>query len=207
MGRPKGAKGKRTLAIEAFTAAVYGGSAAQQSAAGCMVTRAELVAAGGDMAKAQVEKARRLVVEVRAAQGLLDQALRAVVLEALEDLADRRGHADAAQLRALVTGFIGRVKAAGGDFTIGQALKLQGDERQALLPYTDRKQPIAVDLAGSGPAVVIMAQDGPAYAAAATDADFIEVFEGESELVSQVKSHDAPQTLALPGFEALPPAD
>ena len=59
-GRPKGAKGKRTLAVEAFTSAVYGGSAVTQSAAFCMVTRAELVQAGGNMALARIRKAKAL---------------------------------------------------------------------------------------------------------------------------------------------------
>lgn len=162
MGRPKGAKNKRTLAVEKFTSAVYGGSAATQSAAFCMVTREELIEAGGDMARARIRKAKRLCDLVKEESGGLQT------------------------------------------LTIGQALKLIADELDALKPYTDQKRPQKVELETDGPAVVIMAPDLVDLAAPILpggDADFVEVFEGQAVEVSQAKSHDGPQPLALPGFE------
>lgn len=146
--------------MEKFTAAVYGGSAVMQSAAFAMVTREELMAAGGDMARARVRKAK---------------ALRDLVFEE-----------------------------TGEKIGLGLALKLIADELDALKPYTDQKLAQKVDLKTDGPAVVIMAPDGPALPIPTLpggDADFIEVLQGQAVEVSRSKSHDEPQTLALPGFE------
>ncbi len=165
-GRPKGAKGKRTLAIEAFTAAVYGGSAVTQSAAFCMVTRDELVKAGGNMALARIRKAGSLV-----------------------DLAKEEGR----------------------DLPFPVAMKLLGDELDALKPYTDRKMPVAVDVQGTGPSVVVMAMEGSTVHQVPhlvePDTDFIDILPSDQGHVSRLKSHDSGEPPVLPGFEALPPAD
>lgn len=177
-----------------------------------MVTPKELREAGGSMAQAQVNKALDLVRRTREAQQGLDEHLRGLVLDALEILIAQRPNADAKELRQFVAGFIERVKAAGGELTLGQALKLQADARADLLPYTDKKQPVAVEVdGGAGPSVVIMAADPVSFHQVAmggeAEADFIEVFPSEPRQVTDAKSRDDQQTLALPGLDALPPAD
>lgn len=209
-GRPKGSTNRRAKDLKGLLDARYGGSAAQQSAALCMISPRELKAAGGSMAKAQVAKALDLVDHVRQAQAGLDDQVRAVVREALADLAEGMHEAKAAELRRLVGGFIGRVKEATSGFSLAQALKLLGDERAALLPYTDQKQPLAVQVEGmAGPSVVVMHADpvNLPMLSEVTDADFIEVLPTDRGQVSQQKSHDDQQTLALPGLEPLGPAD
>lgn len=209
-GRPKGATNRRARDLKGYIEAAYGASAAQQSASLCMVTRSELKTAGGSMAKAQVNKALALVDHVRRAQDGLDERLRQLVLDALRELATEAGAAKGAELRGLVTTFIHRVKEAGSGFGLAQALKLITDERAALMPYTDQKQPLAVEQVGDGwrPSVVIEMQGGaPGALAQMVDVDIIDVFEAEVEQVSHTRSHDEAQTLALPGFEADPPAD
>ena len=208
-GRPKGSTNKRSKDLKGFIDARFGGSAAQQSAAMCMVTPAELKAAGGSMAKAQVGKALDLVEHVRRAQDGLDERLRQVVREVLKDLADELGEAKGRELQRLVTGAIGRIKEAGSGFGLAQALKLITDERAALMPYTDQKQPLAVEAVGDTwrPSVVVMGSPGAAPPMVATDVDFVEVFEGASDQVSPTKSHDEGQGVDLQGVLALPASD
>lgn len=59
-GRPKGSGNRRAKDLKGFIDARYGGSAAQQMAQACMVTPAEVRAAGGSVLMARVEKAREL---------------------------------------------------------------------------------------------------------------------------------------------------
>lgn len=205
-GRPKGSVGKRTKDFKGFIEARYGGGAAQQSAAMCMITPAELRAAGNSMAKANVTKALDLVHHVRQAQDGLDAQLRQVVREALQELAAEMDEAQGRELRRLVNAAIGRIKEGGPTFGLRDALKLITDERAALMPYTDQKQPLAVEQVGDTwrPSVVVMGVPPSAPPMVAADADFVEVFEAASDEVSRPKSHDDGQAPELPG---LPPPD
>lgn len=206
-GRPPGSGNKRAKDLQGFIAAKYGASAAQQSAALCMITPGELKAAGGSMAKAQVAKALDLVGYVRRAQDGLDEQLRELVRLAVRDLADEL--ANGGEVRDLVKGFLARVKEGTAGFGLVQAMKMIADERAALLPYTDQKQPLAVDLSGKmqvGPAVVFQLGAGAAQAMP-VDAEFTEVFEVAEGQVSQSMSHDESQAPELPGLLPAPPTD
>jgi hypothetical protein len=161
-GRPKGAVNKRSRDLKGLIDARYGGSAAQQSAALCMVTPAELRRAKGSMVQAQVNKAVDLVKAVR--EGLVE----------LGEKADAFGLAD--------------------------ALALIARERAALLPYTDQRQPLAVELGGPGmaPSVVVM---GAAPGGGAS-IDNAQVLEGTFSEVSPPKSHGEGQGPDLLGLSA-----
>lgn len=206
-GRPKGSGNRRARDLKGFIDAKYGGSAAQQSAALCLVTPAELKTAGGSMAKAQVNKALDLVGHVRKAQEGRDGWLRQVVRDALEELAGDLP-AEGAELRALVGGFIKRVKEGTSGFGLREALELITRERGQLLPYTDMRQPLAVELAGKGlaPSVVVMGA-GPVAPLGLASVEKAEVFEGVFSEVSPLKSHADGQGLDLPGLLAPPPTD
>lgn len=205
-GRPKGATNRRAKDLKGIIDAKYGGSAAQQAAQLCMVTPAELKAAGGSMAKAQVNKALDLVQHVREAQDQRDQALRALVREELETVADCLGEGGAA-LRQAVAGFIKRVR-EGSTFGLGQALDMITKERANLLPYTDMRQPLAVDVTSKGHAPSVLIMGGPGEGSlGSAPLENVGVFEGAFSLVSQPVSHEDAQTLALPGVEPLQPAD
>jgi hypothetical protein len=186
-GRPKGSTNKRAADLKGYIAAKFGGSAAQQAAALCMVTPAELKRAGGSMAKAQVNKALDLVHHVRQAQVGLDDHVRAIVREELEAVLGLYDNATATAKRELVNGFIRRVKDSGSGFTLKEALDLIGKERAALLPYTDQRQPLAVEAIGDGfrPSVVVMG-------ASVENVGLSPVIEGQ---VSHVRSHDDGQAL------------
>ncbi|WP_332772950.1 hypothetical protein [Phenylobacterium sp.] len=206
-GRPKGSTNRRAKDLKGLIDARYGASAAQQSAQLCMVTPRELREAGGSMAKAQVNKALDLVRHVRDAKDRLDGELRDLVRDALEELIERRPGLDAKAERALVSAFVGRVTQLGGEFGLGQALKLMTDERSALLPYTDQRQPLAVEVAGERPPAVVFMGAAPMAQAHSPDAEIVGDFRVLEPEVSQSKSHDGPQTLTLPGLEGLGPAD
>jgi hypothetical protein len=209
-GRPKGSGNRRAKDLKGIIDARYGGSAAQQSAQMCMVTPAELKAAGGSMAKAQVNKALDLVKHVREAQDRRDEALRALVREELHAMAEVLDDEDrdGMKLRAQVSLFIKRVREASSSFGLREALDLITKERANLLPYTDMRQPLAVDVTSKGhaPSVVIMGSGGEG-GMATMPTENVGVFDGAFEVVSRPVSHDAPQTLALPGLEGLAPGD
>ena len=195
-GRPKGSGNKRARDLKGFIDARYGASAAQQSAAMCMVTPAELKAAGGSMAKARVNKALELVQHVRRAQEGRDDWLRQLVREELRGLADELPD----QLAKAMERSIKRIGEAAAGFGLKDALKMIGDELADLLPYTDQRQPLAMEVKGAGfaPSVVVQ-MDGAAQLMPrdATDAEFIEVFEPGTALVAPMKSHDMQQVLDL----------
>lgn len=179
-GRPKGSTNRRAKDLKGFIEARFGGSAAQQSAALCMVTPAELKAAGGSMAKAQVGKAVQLVEHVRQAQEGFDDRLRQVVREELRTLADDL--VDGARVREVVSGFLSRIREGSARFGLKEAMDLIAKERAALLPYTDQRQPLAVEAVGDGfrPAVVF---------------EKTEVFQVLDAQVSQSRSHDMGQVI------------
>lgn len=192
-GRPKGSTNKRPAELKGYITTRYGGSAAQQSAALCMVTPGELKRAGGSMAKAQVSKAVELVEHVRQAQDGFDERLRELVRLELGDLA--AGLAAGDRVRELVNGFLHRIREGSSRFGLREAMDLIAKERAALLPYTDQRQPMAVEAIGDGfrPAVVVVEKT--------------EVFPFIEGQVSQVRSHDMGQDLEEPMFLPLPTAD
>lgn len=194
-GRPKGSTNKRAKDLKGLLDARYGGSAAQHSAALCMVTPAELKAAGGSMAKAQVAKALDLVRHVRDAKDRLDGELRDLAREAVVEVLG-----DGFSPLALKT-FIARIQHLGGDFGLAQAMKLLADERAALLPYTDQRQPLAVEKVGDGwrPDVVFMGA-APAAQLDGPSTDLAGEFRVIGREVSQLMSHaegEAPDLLGL----------
>lgn len=194
-GRPKGSTNRRAADLKGYIAAKFGGSAAQQSAQLCMVTPAELKRAGGSMARATVAKAQDLVNHVRQAQDGLDDRLRELVRAEVEFLLlDVREGATAKEIRAGLAQAIKRAVDGSGGFGLREALKLLADERAALLPYTDQKQPLAIDMQGKGmaPSVVVMGVGGGGDVPA-MPVESIEVFDTPFEVVSQTKSHDDTQ--------------
>ncbi len=193
-GRPKGSTNRRAKDLQGFIAAKYGASAAQQSAALCMVTPAELKAAGGSMAKARVNKALELVQHVRKAQEGRDDWLRQIVREELRGLA---GELPDDVARAIERS-IKRIGEAAAGFGLKDALKMIGDELADLLPYTDQRQPLAMEVKGEGvaPSVVVQIEGyAQAMPSEATDAEFIEVFSVGAGQVAQSKSHEGQQAL------------
>ena len=204
-GRPKGSRNKRAADLKGFIAAKYGAGAAQQMAAVCMVTPAEVKAAGS-MIAARVAKAQQLVDLVREADAGRDSRLRQVVREELEHLAAEMGEAKAKELRRLVAGFLHRVREASAAFGVREALKMMDDQQAALLPYTDQRQPQAVDLKTNAPHVVVLGGQADTASAAMpglpdADAEIIGEFRDVTPQVSHAKSHDGPEPLVLPGLE------
>ena len=195
-GRPKGSKNRRAADLKGYIDTTYGGSAALQSARLCMVTPAELRAAGGSMVRAQVAKAEQLVAAVRESQKDADQVLRQVVREELAIFAAELREGEGAALRRAVDGFLGRVKEASSRFGLREALDMLARERAALLPYTDQRQPLAVDVTAKAehPSVVIMGAE-PVAMAGAPALENAEVFEGVAWEVARPKSHDEAQGL------------
>lgn len=203
-GRPKGSTNKRAADLKGYIAARFGGSAAQQAAQLAMVTPAELKAAGGSMAKAQVNKALDLVKHVREAQDGRDEWLRRVIREELADLADLLPE----DVRQAVGKAVGRIREATAGFGLKEALDLIGKERAALLPYTDQRQPLAVDVTGMerAPSVVVMGM-ADAQGVATMPIENADVFEGAYEVVSQPKSHEGQQALEFVDEPGRQPAD
>ena len=158
-GRPKGATNKRSRQLGEYLGSLYGGSAAQQMAAVCMVTPAEVRKAGSVLA-ARVAKAQ-------------------VLAEAL------------------------KIKTA-------EAWDLMARELAALAPYTDQRQPLAIEAKGQGfaPSVVVQVESlHQAMPAEAADAEFVEVFSPAPAQVARFKSHgegQAPDPVDLFGPQ---PAD
>lgn len=203
-GRPKGSTNRRAKDLKGFIEARFGASAAQQSADLCMVTPRELKAAGGSIGRAQVAKAIDLVRHVREAKGRLDGELQQLVREAVEDVALQLVELKGKELRQVVATFVHQVQHLGGEFGLPQAMKLLADERAALLPYTDQRQPLAVEAVGDGfrPAVVVMGgMDAPAQLGSPTE--IAGEFRVLGAQVAQSKSHEDSQALELPGL--LPP--
>jgi hypothetical protein len=205
-GRPKGSTNRRSRELADYVSARFGGSAAQQAAQLALVTPAELKAAGGSMAKALVNKALDLVQHVRDAQEGRDEWLRRVVRQELEEVAASIG-GEAAELRKVVNGFLARVREAGGGFSLADALELIAKERAALMPYTDKRQPLAIEAKGEGfsPSVVVQIEASAAAVmpAEAIEADFVEVFQPAAGLVARSKSHGEGQGVDPP--ELFPP--
>lgn len=139
-GRPKGSTNKRAKDLAGYVAAKFGGSAAQQMAAACMVTPKEILAAGGVL-QARVAKARELAEAIGC--------------------------------------------------KLPEAFAILSRELAALAPYTDKRQPLAVDVTGPGLAPSVVFQLGQVGGQAMpTDAEFVELFGPAEALVSQAMSHE-----------------
>lgn len=200
-GRPKGSMGKRAKDVREYIAAKFGGSAAQQSASFCMITPAELRAAGNSMAKAQVNKALDLVRHVREAQDGRDEILRELVREAVRDLAVDLPAETSTALREAVNACVRRVKEATAGFGLRDALELIVKERAALLPYTDQRLS-QVDVTSGGekllPTIIMPDEPEPASLGHMDDVmEFQIVSDGQGGQVAQSKSHGSQETLDL----------
>lgn len=152
-GRPKGSRNKRGADLRSYLDATCGGTAALQLARECMVTVAEVKRAGTAEA-AVLAKARRTVEAFdrereRLGQGLRD-LVRAEVAAAIE--AERMGADLAKRLDAMAD----RLE-VGHSMTLKQALDRIDENRRALLPYTDQKQPMIVAAPpGQAPVMVLV---------------------------------------------------
>lgn len=207
-GRPPGATNKRSKDLAGYFAATFGASAAQQSAALCMVTRGELRAAGGSMAQAMVSKAADLVELVRRAQAGRDETFRETIREEFERLLLDVREVTGRELRQAMDVALKRVREAGGGFSLREAMELLSKERAALLPYTDKRQPLAIDVAGEGLAPSVVFQLGQVGGQAMpTDAEFVELFGPAEALVSQPMSHDDSEAAEFVDVPTAPATD
>lgn len=159
-GRPPGSTNKRAKDLVGFLDAKCGGSAALQLAQGCMVTVAEVKAAGGSLQKAELAKARRLVEAFEAERerlaGQYRDLVRAVLLEVFEEVAT----AEAAQVKSIVLKNLRLISGPGGALTLRDALDRMAEDRRALLPYTDQRQAQQVNVKGDGFAPVMVFMGG-----------------------------------------------
>jgi hypothetical protein len=184
-GRPPGSKNKRAADLKGWVEGVAGSSAAMQSAQLCLVTTRELVKAGGDHAKAVMAKAAGHVEAYQAAAERLDGGLRAMVRAELADLVEASGRDDFAKR---IDAAIDRISAHAGRFTLRQAVEALAEERRALMPYTDQRQPQMHAIKGEGfaPAMVFVGGMVEPEKVLQNQGDVIDVgFE-----VLQPKSHD-----------------
>ena len=186
-GRPPGSKNKRARDLAAFVDVTCGGTAALQLAKGCMVTVAEVKAAGGSLQRAELAKARAMVEAFDREAAPLDQDLRSIVRQELASLMEAVEGAKASAVAGLVAAAVDRMQ-SGRRLDLRAALDRMAEDRRALLPYTDQKQaqkvevkdnrapPVMVLVGGSVDAPKVQQIQGP-------------VIEGLVE-VSPRKSHD-----------------
>lgn len=184
-GRPLGSTNKRPKDLAGWVGGVAGSSAAMQSAQLCLVTERELRAAKGDHARAVVAKAARHVEAFEAEADRIGKGLREMIRQELRLLVEEIGTVEADQVRGMCTRFLDKVQAPGGRLTLRQAVEMIAEERRALMPYTDQRQPQLVAVKGEGfaPAVVFMG-------AAVQPQEKQGVIEGASFEVLQDKSHE-----------------
>jgi hypothetical protein len=156
-GRPKGSRNKRAADLKGWVEGVAGSTAAMQSAQLCLVTAKELARAGGDHARAVVAKAAGHVQAYQAEAERLDGGLRALVRAELADLVEQTGRDDFAKR---IDAAIDRIEAHAGRFSLAQAVAAIAEERRALMPYTDQRQPQLVAMKGEGFAPVMVMVGG-----------------------------------------------
>lgn len=188
-GRPPGSRNKRAKDLASYVDVTCGGSAALQLARGCMVTVAEAKAAGGDLAKAEVAKARRRVEAFEAERARMDGQLRDVVRQELEACFEQAaGLENRDEVRKLVAKAVVRIEAAsGGSLTLRDALDQMAEDRRALLPYTDQKQAQKVDLKATGFVPIMILDTG------SSPAQITEQFQGPLIDVTPQGSHPKAQ--------------
>ena len=156
-GRPPGSKNKRASDLKGWVEGVSGSSAAMQSAQLCLVTARELAKAGGDHARAVMAKAAGHVRAYQAEAEALDGGLRAMVRAELADLVQQTGRDDFGKR---VDAAIDRMQVHAGRFGLALAVEAMAKERQALMPYTDQRQPQLVAMKGEGFAPVMVLVGG-----------------------------------------------
>ncbi len=161
-GRPPGSTNKRAADLAGWVKVQTGSTAAMQSAQLCLVTVKELKAAGGDHAKAVLAKAAGHVAAYEAEAARLDQALRDLIRQELRLLLDETVEAKPRDVLGMVGKAVERLQAHGGRFPLRAAVDAIAEERRALMPYTDQRQPQVVHAKADGfaPAVVIMGAVG-----------------------------------------------
>ncbi|MBX9708034.1 MAG: hypothetical protein K2X61_08905 [Caulobacteraceae bacterium] len=187
-GRPPGSKNKRAADLKGWVEGVAGSTAAMQSAQLCLVTTRELAKAGGDHAKAVMAKAAGHVRAYEEAATALDGGLDARIRAIMADLVERAPGASSKALIQMVAQAVEGIRVNAGRFTLAQAVEAIAEERRALMPYTDQRQPQLVLAKGEGFAPVMVFQGGDASPEKAqqNQGDVIDVgFE-----VLQPKSHD-----------------
>lgn len=160
-GRPKGSRNKRPADFVGWVEARTGGTAALQLAKGCMVTLAEVKAAGS-LEAAEVAKARRRVEAFEAERARIDGQLRDVIRDVLEATFEQAaGLENRDEVKRLVGRAVARIGAAtGGQLTLRDALDAMAEDRRALLPYTDQKQAQRVELKDDRRPVVMILDTG-----------------------------------------------
>ncbi|WP_312782022.1 hypothetical protein [Brevundimonas sp.] len=163
-GRPPGSTNKRAADLAGWIKVQTGSTAAMQSAQLCLVTVKELKAAGGDHAKAVLAKAAQHVAAYEAEAARLDQGVRDLIRQELRLLLDETEEAKAKDVLRLVGQAVDRLKVHAGRLPLRAAVEAIAEERRALMPYTDQRQPQVVHAKGEGfaPAVVIMGAVGSA---------------------------------------------
>lgn len=159
-GRPPGSKNKRAADLKGWVEAKTGSSAAMQSAQLCLVTVAELKAAGGDHAQAVMAKAAGQVRAYQAEADGLDGDLRVRIGAIMADLVARAETAKAEAVLRMVSSAVERITAHAGRFSLADAVEAMAKERQALMPYTDQRQPQLVAMKGEGFAPVMVMVGG-----------------------------------------------
>ncbi len=144
-GRPPGSRNKRARDLAAFVDVTCGGTAALQLAKGCMVTVAEVKAAGGSLQRAELAKARAMVEAFDREAAPLDQDLRSIVRQELAALMQSVEGAKASAVAGLVAAAVDRMQ-SGRRLDLRAALDRMAEDRRALLPYTDQKQAQKVEV-------------------------------------------------------------
>jgi hypothetical protein len=186
-GRPPGAKNKRAADLAGYLDVRCGGTAALQLAQGCMVTSAEVKAAGSLQA-AELVKARRMVEAFDREAAQLDQDVRAIVRQELAALvAQADVTTKASAVLAMVAGCVDRMQDS-RRMGLLQALDRMGEDRRALLPYTDQRQAQRVEVKDSRAPPVMVFQGGSTIVAI-PQGNQSAVIEGVA-LVSPSQSHD-----------------
>lgn len=161
-GRPKGSRNRRAGDLVGFLDAKCGGTAALQLAQGCMVTTAEVKAAGSLQA-AELVKARRLVEAFDTEAARLDQDLRSIVRQELAALMERVEGAKASAVAGMVATAVQRMQ-DGRRLGLAEAMERMAEDRRALLPYTDQRQAQRVEVAdGRAPPVMVLVGGSAAH--------------------------------------------
>ncbi len=192
-GRPLGSGNKRAKDFKGWIDGTKGSSAAMQSAHLCLVTTKELAKAKGDHAAAVMAKAAGHVRAYEAAAADLDGGLDVRIQAIMADLLDRAPNAQGKALVAMVAGAVEGIRVHAGRFGLADAVEAMAKERQALMPYTDQRQPQLVALKDDRkPPVMILVGGSPGQG---------EIVQGNQGAVVDVpfevlqpKSHDDRET-------------
>jgi hypothetical protein len=188
-GRPPGSKNRRAKDLKDWVDGTAGSSAAMQSAHLCLVTTRELARAKGDHAAAVMAKAAGHVRAYEASAEALDGGLDTRIRAIMADLLAAAPSASAKGLIGLVADAVAGIRVHAGRFTLTDAVEAMAKERQALMPYTDQRQPQLVAVKGEGfaPSVIVMGGGGP------PPEENQRVIDAPAFEVLRVGSHDEPK--------------